>query len=145
MSDWQAGDEDQDPWPVKFPVETPPRETGKRFREHTPSRWLGPDKVDSGEVQKRLLWLLLAVEIGMVLVAACVLPLVFVRLPVREEGVLGAILSEVERLLGLSSQVTCLVLVLPIPLFLLMLTINVWWFRRLRDRSEQKGEGQRES
>jgi len=80
------------------------------------------------------LWLLLATEIGVLVMAACVLPLVFLNLPVKEEGVLGAVLTQVGEWLGLSSQATCLVLGLPCPIVLFTLGLNLWLYRWLRQR-----------
>jgi hypothetical protein len=130
-------EQEQDPWPVRYPVEVPPREASGRFRERIPARWAGMGKVDTGELQKRLLWLLLAIEIGVAVAAACVLPLVFLKLPVREEGVVGAIVSRLGDLLGLSSQVICLVLILPLPILFLTMGLNLLWFRRIRLKSEE--------
>jgi hypothetical protein len=135
MSEWRGEDEERDQWPVRYPSEAPPRRSGRRFRDGTSPRWVGKEQTGSSVVKRRLLWLLLAAEIGMVVAAACVLPLAFVNLPVREEGVVGAILSEVGRWLGLSSQAVCLVLALPIPILLLALSANLWLYRWLRQRS----------
>jgi hypothetical protein len=135
MSDW--GEEENDRWPVRFPTETPPREASERFWKREPARWTGSGSVDSSEVQKRLAWLLLAAEIGMALVAACLLPLVFLRLPVEEEGVIGAIVTRVGEWPGLSSQVTCLVLALPISSLLVALGATWWWYRRIRQRAKK--------
>lgn len=136
MSDWSE-QEEQDHWPVQYPVETNAGDTSQRFRGRAPSRWQGTEKAHTDELQKRLLWLLLAVEIGMALAAACVLPLVFLNLPA--EGVVGAILTKVGEWLGLSGEVTCLVLALPIPILLLTLGFNLWWFRRARPVREEAG------
>jgi hypothetical protein len=136
MADWRHEDEEQDPWPVQYPAETPSQAPSGRFRQGAPPRWAGMEKVNSEELRKRLLWLLLAVEIGMVLAAACVLPLAFLKLPVREEGVGGAILTEVGRWLGISSQAVCLTLSLPIPILALTLGLNLWLLRRFGRRGE---------
>jgi hypothetical protein len=133
MVDWR--EESPDPWPVKYPAEAPSQETEQPSQETRWARWPGVGKVDSGEVQKRLVWLLLAAEIGMLVVAACVLPLVFLNLPVKEEGVFGAILTQVGEWLGLSSQATCLIVGLPWPILLFTLGLNLWlvrWFRQRR-------------
>jgi hypothetical protein len=90
--------------------------------------------VESGEVRKRLLWLLFAVEVGMVLVAACVLPLAFVDLPVGEEGVVDAVSTQVGGWLGLSGQATCLAFGLPCPILLFAVGLNLWLYRWLRQR-----------
>jgi hypothetical protein len=134
MSKWQEEDSEQDQWPVTYPTQTPPREASGHFREPVHPRWAETGKTDTSEVRKRLLWLLLAVEIGVVLAAGCVLPLAFVRLPDHEDGVVGAILAEVGHLLGLSSQATCLILGLPIPILLLTLGLNLALYRWLRQR-----------
>jgi hypothetical protein len=136
MADWRDEDEEQDQyqWPVQYPAETPSQAPSGRFRQSTPPRWAGMEKVGSGELRKRLLWLLLAVEIGMALAAACVLPLAFLKLPVREEGVVGATLTEVGRWLGISSQAACLILALPIPILVLTLGLNLWLVRRVGQR-----------
>jgi hypothetical protein len=136
MADWREADEVQDPWPVKFPVKTPPREASRRFREHTPSRWLGIGKVDVGEVQKRLLGLLFAVEIGVVIAAACVLPLAFLNLTIGEEGIVGAIMGEVGAWLGMSRQAVCLILGLPLPILILTLSLNLGLYRWLQRQSK---------
>jgi hypothetical protein len=95
------------------------------------------NRVDSSEVQRRLAWLLLAAEIGMAVVAACVLPLVFIELPVQKEGIVSAIVTKVGEWLGLSSQAACLVVALPIPILLVTLGANWWWIRRIRRRAKQ--------
>ena len=135
MSEWRGEEEERDQWPVQYPSEAPPRRSRRRFRDGTSPRWVGTGQIGSSDLKRRLLWLLLAVDIGMAVAAACVLPLAFVNLPVREEGVVGAILSEVGRWLGLSSQAVCLVLVLPILILLLALSANLWLYRWLRQRS----------
>jgi len=137
MANWREADEEQEPWPVKFPVKTPPRETNKRFRGHTPSRWLGFGRLDAGEVQKRLLWLLFAVEVGMVIAAMCVLPLALLNLPVRAEGIVGAILNGVGTWLGLSRQAVCLILGLPLPILVFALGLNLGLYRWLQRRSKR--------
>ena len=129
MADWNEDEAER--WPVKYPLERPPHTTRGRFKGRKAGRWAGTRRVDTGEVQQRLLWLLLAVEIGMALAAACVLPLVFLELPVQEEGVIGAILGEVGRLLGLSSQASCLLIGLPIPVLCLVMGLSLWLYRRL--------------
>jgi hypothetical protein len=136
MSDWSE-DEEQDRWPVRYPVEAHLQDRSGRFRERTPSRWERTEKIQTAELQKRLLWLLLAAEMGMALAAACLLPLVFLNLSIEQEGVVGAILTGLGEWLGLSRQVTCLVLALPIPILLLVLSLNLWWFRRIRRASEK--------
>lgn len=135
MSDWHQGDEDG--WPVRFPVETPSQEASGRRQEHASPRWTGTEPVDTSKVQKRLAWLLLAAEIGMALVAACVLPLVFLNLPVREEGFLGAVGTKVGGWLGVSSQVACLIVALPIPILIVTLGANWWWFGRMKKKARQ--------
>ena len=132
MADWR--EEDSDPWPVKYPAEAPPQESDPSFRERGLARWAGVGKVDSGEVQKQLVWLLVAAEIGMLVVAACALPLVFLNLPVQEEGVFGAILTQVGEWLGLSNQATCLILGTPCPILLITLGLNLWLYRWLQQR-----------
>lgn len=132
MAGWR--EEGPDPWPVKYPAEAPPQESEPSARERKLARWPGEGKVDSGELRKRLVWLLLAAEIGMVVVAACVLPLVFVNLPVREEGAFGAILTQVGEWLGLSRQATCLILGFPCPILLFTLGLNLWLYRWFRHR-----------
>jgi hypothetical protein len=138
MSDWREAEDDV--WPVRFPADTAPRQVSRQPWERERSRWTGSGSVDSSQVRKRLVWLLLAAEIGMAVVAACLLPLVFVRLPVQEEGVIGAVVSKVGEWLGLSSQVACLVLVLPIPILLVTLGANWWWYRRIRRRAKETDE-----
>ncbi len=132
MADWR--EEGPDPWPVKYPAEAPPQESEPSTWERRLARWPGVGKVASGEVQKRLVWLLLAAEIGMLVVAACVLPLVFLNLPIKEEGVLGAVLTHVGEWWGLSSRATCLVLASPCPILLFTLGLNLWLYRWLRQR-----------
>lgn len=142
MADWR--EEGQDPWPVKYPVEALPQESELPFRENKTrprrvARWtephgVGMGKVDTGGIQKRLLWLLLAAEIGMLVVAACVLPLAFLNLPVAREGVVGAILTKVGEWLGLSSQTTYLAFGLPCPILLFTLGLSLWLYRWLVQR-----------
>jgi hypothetical protein len=129
MSDWQ--EEENNRWPVKYPVEAPPQASDHRFRESAPPRWSSEAKADTEEIRKRLLWLLLVVDIGMILAAACVLPLVFLKLPFQDEGVVGAISTELGQRLGLSSQLACLVLALPILIMLLTVGLSLWWVRRV--------------
>jgi hypothetical protein len=129
MSDWQ--EEENNQWPVKYPVEAPPQASDHRFRESTALRWTNVAKADTEEIRKRLLWLLLVVNIGMVLAAACVLPLVFLDLPIQDEGVVGAVSTELGQRLGLSSQLTCLILALPILIMLLTVGLSLWWVRRV--------------
>jgi hypothetical protein len=138
MSDWREAEDDV--WPVRFPADTAPRQVSRQPWKREPARWTGSGSVDSSEVQKRLAWLLLAAEIGMALVAACLLPLVFLRLPVEEEGVIGAIVTRVGEWPGLSSQVTCLVLALPISSLLVALGATWWWYRRIRRRAKETDE-----
>jgi hypothetical protein len=128
MADW--GEEDRGLHPVRY-------RTGQRPQGREPAPWAAMNRGDSREVQKRLAWLLLAAEIGMAVVAACVLPLVFIELPRQQEGVIGAIVTKVGEWLGLSSQVACLVVALPIPILLVTLGANWWWFRRIRRRAKQ--------
>lgn len=135
MSDWH--EEEIERWPVRYPAKLPAQLSGRRYRNNTPSRWTGVPKADTRELQKRLLWLLLAIELGMVLAAACVLPLAFLNLPVREKGIVGAILHKAGDLLGLSSQLTCLVLFLPFLILLLTMTFNLWLFRWLGQSSRE--------
>ncbi len=132
MADWDEAEDE--PWPVKYPIETPPRQASGRFRRQASSRWAGTEKADTGEVRKRLLWLLLAVEVGMVVAAACVLPLVFLNPPARQEGVGGEILSKAGAWLGLSGQAVCLLVGLPLPILILMLGLNLGLYRWLRGR-----------
>lgn len=134
MADWRDEGEEEDQWPVRYPAEPPSQAPSGHFRQSAPSRWAGMEKVDSGELRRRLLWLLLAVEIGMALAASCVLPLAFLKLPVREEGVVGAVWTEVGRWVGISNQAACLLLALPIPILALALGLNLWLVRRLAQR-----------
>jgi hypothetical protein len=134
MADWREEDREQEPWPVRYPVGTPPCEASKRFPERRPARWSGMVKVGSGELQRRLLWLLFAVEVGMVIAAACVLPLAFVDLLVGEEGIVGEILSKMETWLGTSRQGVCLILGLPCPILLLVIGLNLGLYYWLRGR-----------
>jgi hypothetical protein len=136
MADWREEDEEQEPWPVKFPVKKPPRQASKRFRRRTSSHWMGMDKVDTSEVRKRFLWLLFAVEVGIVIGAGCVLPLAFLNLPFGEEGVTGAILSEVGDWLGLSRQAVCLVVGLPLLILILTIGLNLGLYRWLQRRNK---------
>jgi hypothetical protein len=131
---------DEVPWSVQFGTESPAKADGGRHQNGTLVGWTAGTRVDTSEVQKRLAWLLLAAEIGMALVAACVLPLVFVDLPVREEGIFEAIGAKVGGWMGLSSQMACVALVLPIPILLVTLGANLWWFRRMRRRARQTGD-----
>ena len=133
MFGWQ--EEEKDRWPVRYPAETPRPSSLQRF-ERKPPRWMGVGRVDTSEVQKRLLWLLLATEVGMALAAACLLPLAFLNLPVQGEGVVGAVLTEVGHWLGVSSRAAGLILGLSAPILLLTLAFNLWWFRRVRRRGE---------
>jgi hypothetical protein len=140
MFDWH--EEETECWPVRYSAKLPVQPSGLRYRNSTPPRWTGVPKADTRELQKRLLWLLLAIELGMVLVAACVLPLVFLNLPVREKGIVGAILHKAGDLLGLSSQLTCSALSLLI--LLLTMTFNLWLFLWLGQSSEsRKAPGKR--
>lgn len=139
MSNRQAEDEPRaEPWPVKYPAE-PPAGEGPRRRGTIPPRWSGSHRATATAgtqvLQKRLVWLLLAVEIGIVVVVGCILLLVLVKLPVGEQGWLGALLDEAGRRLGTSRQGVCLILVAPLPILLLTLGLNVWWFRRMRRRA----------
>jgi hypothetical protein len=129
--------EDRLAQPVRHRAEAPYPEAGQRLPGHGPPRWTGTGSVDSREVQKRLAWLLLAAEIGMALVAACVLPLVFIKLPVQNEGAVEAVVAKVREWLGVSSQVAWLVVILPIPILLVTLGVNWWWFRRIRHRAKE--------
>jgi hypothetical protein len=133
MPGWDEEREEGDPWPVRYPAQAPATGGDRRFKKEA-GRWPAAAGGEGGEVRKRLLWLLLAVEIGMILAAACLLPLLFVRLPVAEEGALGALLAGVSRWLGLSAQATCLVLALPLPILLLTAGLNLWLYRRARRR-----------
>jgi hypothetical protein len=132
MADWREEGEEQDPRPARSPVETPRREASRRSGECKERRWAGTEKVDTGEVKKRLLWLLLAVEIGMALAAACVLPLVFLGAPAGDGGFAEAFLSRVRQVLDSTGGVVCLVLALPVLMLLLSLPLYLWllrWFR----------------
>ena len=135
MSDWRKQEDDS--WPVQFPTDAPPDESSGAYRERTPPRWTESASVDARAVQKRLAWLLLVAEIGMAVVAACVLPLAFLDLPIQEKGFLGAIGTKVGEWLGVSSQMACLVMVLPIPILMVTLGINWWWFRRMRKKANR--------
>lgn len=129
MSDWH--EEKLEYWPVRFPAKAPVKPSGRRYRNSTPSRWTGVPKADTRELQRRLLWLLLAIELGMALAAACVLPLLFLNLPVREKGIVGAIVHEAGDLLGSTSQLIGLVLILSPLILLLTMTFNLWLYRWL--------------
>jgi hypothetical protein len=133
-----ARQEEQDKyWPVKYPVKTPVQELSRHRREKRPLRWTATDKAGTREVQRRLLWLLLSVEAGMALAAACVLPLLFLRLPIEQEGAARVLAREVGRLSAPWAQVTCLVLALPIPILLLAFSLMLWWFLRLRSQEAE--------
>ncbi|MGD2205460.1 MAG: hypothetical protein PVH17_01660 [Anaerolineae bacterium] len=137
MSDWQEEDEKQDQWPVRYLVEMPAQEAARRLSKQIPPRWSRTEGVDTREVQRRLVWLLLAVEIGTIVAVVCVLPLALVKLSLQEEGVVSTLLTKVGTWLGLSSQVTCLLLLLPIPILMFTIGFNLWWFRRIRRRAEE--------
>jgi hypothetical protein len=82
MADWHEADGEHEPWPVKFPAKTPSHPARARVREARQGRaagWQRVDRADTDEVRKRLLGLLLAVEIGVVLATVCVLLLIFLN------------------------------------------------------------------
>jgi hypothetical protein len=76
--------------------------------------------------------LLLAVEMGMALAAVCVVPLIFVELPIQETGIIKALWARAGDLLDLSRQATRLILALILPLLLLVVSLSVWWFRHIQ-------------
>jgi hypothetical protein len=73
----------------------------------------------------------------MALAAACVLLLLFLRLPIEQEGAARVLAREVGRLSAPWAQVTCLVLALPIPILLLAFSLMLWWFLRLRSQEAE--------
>jgi hypothetical protein len=95
-------------------------------------------KAESHEVRRRLLWLLLAAEIGMALAAACVLPLLFVNATVGEGGIVGALFERAQDPWTSSTGIMCLGLFLPIPILLLTLALGVGTYRWLQKSA--KGE-----
>ncbi|MGD8792882.1 MAG: hypothetical protein PVF47_10045 [Anaerolineae bacterium] len=139
MPRWHEEREEGDQWPVRYPARAPAAGGERRF-EKAARRWPGAAGAEGGEVRKRLLWLLLAVEVGMILAAACLLPLLFVGLPVGEKGALDAVLAGVGRWLDLPARATCLVLALPLPILLLTVGLNLWLYRRARRKQEGTSE-----
>ena len=122
-------------------------------RGSAPGRWAEPcwtrvGKVDTGEVRKRLLLRLLACEVGLALAVALLLPFLFLKLPLRGDGIAnrisaewmaampfpgtGTISKETGPLAGLSSQATCLLLALPIAMLLFAVGVTFWWSQRIR-------------
>ncbi len=131
MSDWQAENNEQEIWPVKYPSRAV-RTSSRRVREAVPLRWTETVQADTRELQRRLLRLLLAFEIGAAIAAACVLPLVFLNLPGLEVGISGSIKQEVGEVLSMSSQLICFGFALPLLILCLALVLSVWLQRRLR-------------
>jgi hypothetical protein len=99
--------------------------------------------VGSKELQRRLFWLLLAVEVGMAVSAACVLPLLFTDLGNQQQSMVGPGLAQFGGLSGLAAQAMCLVLVLPIPMVAFSLGLSLWWYRwgqhRRKEHRVRKG------
>lgn len=75
----------------------------------------------------------------MALAAACLLPLAFLNLPIQEEGIVGAISRAIGGLFGLSSQVTCLLLSVPMAILLATLGLSLWCFRWIQRRTKEAG------
>jgi hypothetical protein len=133
MSDWQVEDT-KELWPVKYPSRAV--RTSSRHSRGTPApRWVGGSQADTSELRRRLLRLLLAVEMGAAIAMACVLPLAFVDLPVPGNKLPGAILERLANALSLSSQLTCMILALPVSILLLMLAVSLGLYGQI-----QKGE-----
>jgi len=116
-------------WVVRYPTQVPPGEAGERRWSIARSRWSRNELVESRQVRKRLFWVLLAVEIGMALAAACVLPLVFVNLPTGEGGIVARFLETVGDPGASSGEVICLGLFLPMPLLLLTMALSIGIYR----------------
>jgi hypothetical protein len=134
MSSWdKKGDGERDAWPVRYPAKAPAQEPERRFGGSKQPRWPGASRGDTEELQRRLVWFMVAIEIGMAAVAACLVPLLFIQIPVQEEGVFRATLSWLATSLGMSTQATCLLLAVPIAVLFSVLGLNVWIFRRMRD------------
>lgn len=129
MADWQ--EEDQDQWPVKYPVEGRSQTAKGRYQRSPAPRWTGAGKDDTTDLRKRLLWSLLAVEIGMALAAACVLPMAFLNLPPGEKGIAGTVLTK-------AGEWACLVLVLSILIILFTLGLNLWLYRWLQQSAKSR-------
>lgn len=139
MSGWKEEDRDGALWAVRYPTQTQAQMPGRRFREHTPSRWPAFGKGAGSEVGRRLLWLLFAIEIGLAVVAACVLPLLFLNLPIGEGGITGAIQHGTGHLWESPTQIVYLGLLLPAPILLLTLFLTTWGYRVLQKRSTRQG------
>ena len=153
MSDWEMQEDEQRP--VRYPAKATARISSRRSAppRWTEPRWAGDGKVDTGEVGRRLLMLLLAAEVGMALAVACLLPFLFVKLPLRGDGVAnripaewmaampfpgtGTISKETGRLAGLSSQGACLLLALTIVMLLFAVGVTFWWPQRIRHREDE--------
>ena len=153
MSDWEMQEDEQRP--VRYPAKATAwiSSRGSAPRRWAEPRWTGVGKVDTGEVKKRLLLLLLACEVGMALAVALLLPFLFLKLPLRGDGVAnripaewmaampfpgtGTISKETGRLAGLSSQGACLLLALTIVMLLFAVGITIWWSQRIRHREDE--------
>ena len=116
-------------WVVRYPTQVPPGEAGERRWRIARSRWSQTEKVESRKVRRQLLWILLAIEVGMALVAACILPLVFMNLPTGEGGIVAALLERVGDAGTSPSQILCLGLFLPAPILLLTLGLSIGIYR----------------
>lgn len=143
MSNWYKDDSVDDPWPVRYPVDRPSSKPGGRFGDRRASRWIRMEGVGSKELQRRLFWLLLAVEIGMAVSAACVLPLVLTDLGNQRESMVGPVLAPFGGQAGPAAQAMCLMLVLPIPMVAFSLGLSLWWYRwgqrRRKEHRVRKG------
>ena len=117
------------PWPVRYPAKVPPGEEGKGRNATTQSRWSGIGSAGSREIRRRLIWLLLAVEIGMALVAACLLPLVFVGFSPGEGGIVTALLERAGDPGTSLPWILCLGLLLPVPILFLTLALIIGIYR----------------
>lgn len=132
----QRGEENRAPGPVRYPTRPSSQPSTRRTEPEAPSRWIETGQPETAPLQRRLLWLLLAVEVGMALAAACVLPLAFLDLPIQEKGLVVAILERMGESQGSSSVIICLGLILPLPSLLLGVVFCLWLFRRFRHTGE---------
>ena len=117
------------PWPVRYPAKVPPGEEGKGRNATTQSRWSGIGSAGSREIRRRLIWLLLAVEIGMALAVACVLPLVFINVLPGEGGIVTVLLERAGDPGTSLPWILCLGLLLPVPILFLTLALIIGIYR----------------
>lgn len=144
MSLWPEEGAVQDHWPVRYPLQASLRQPAGRFRQRVSPRWAGSVRPDSEQVRKRLLWLLLAVEVGMALVAIFLVPLALLDVPLSEGGVIAALSSDSGQSLGAWIQAGFLVGVLVVPILLLTVGFTVglvgWMHQLDKARSRKVSE-----